>query len=74
MVLSVLQIVAPVFVIIAAGYAALRLGYLEAAALVGLSAFVLRVALPGAGVQRAGRGSGYCSAVSAPRSVQSVSE
>ena len=46
MVFSVLQIVAPVFVIIAAGYAALRLGYLEAAALVGLSAFVLRVALP----------------------------
>ena len=46
MVLSVLQIVAPVFVIIAAGYAALRLGYLEPGALVGLSAFVLRVALP----------------------------
>ena len=46
MVFSVLQIVAPVFVIIAAGYAALRLGYLEAGALVGLSAFVLRVALP----------------------------
>ena len=46
MVFSVLQIVAPVFVIIAAGYAALRLGYLEASALAGLSAFVLRVALP----------------------------
>jgi predicted permease len=46
MVFSVLQIVAPVFVIIAAGYAALRLGYLEAVALVGLSAFVLKVALP----------------------------
>jgi malonate transporter len=46
MVFSVLQIVAPVFAIIAAGYAALRLRYLEAAALVGLSAFVLKVALP----------------------------
>ena len=46
MVVSVLQIVAPVFVIIAAGFAALRLGYLEASALAGLSAFVLRVALP----------------------------
>jgi malonate transporter len=46
MVFAVLQIVAPVFVIIAAGYAALRFGYLEQAALVGLSAFVLRVALP----------------------------
>jgi malonate transporter and related proteins len=46
MIFSVLQIVAPVFVIIAAGYAALRLGYLESAALVGLSAFVVRVALP----------------------------
>ena len=46
MVFSVLQIIAPVFAIIAAGYAALRLGYLEAAALVGLSAFVMKVALP----------------------------
>lgn len=46
MVFSVLQIVAPVFAIIGAGYAALRLGYLEAAALAGLSAFVLKVALP----------------------------
>ncbi len=46
MVFSVLQIVAPVFAIIAAGFAALRLGYLEASALAGLSAFVLRVALP----------------------------
>jgi predicted permease len=46
MVFSVLQIVAPVFAIIAAGFAALRFGYLEPAALAGLGAFVLKVALP----------------------------
>lgn len=46
MVFSVVQIIAPIFAIIAAGYATLRLGYLEAAALVGLSAFVMKVALP----------------------------
>ena len=46
MVFSVLQIVAPVFVIIAAGYSALRVGYLVATTLAGLSDFVIKVALP----------------------------
>jgi predicted permease len=45
-VFSVLTIVAPVFTIIALGFCALRFAYLEAATLAGLSAFVLRVALP----------------------------
>lgn len=44
--LSVLTIIAPVFLIVALGYAALRWRYLEPPTLAALSTFVLRVAMP----------------------------
>lgn len=46
MVLSVLGVIAPVFLIIAAGYVATRSAYFEPGALKGLGAFVFKVAMP----------------------------
>lgn len=46
MILSVLGIIAPVFLIITAGYAAVRSGYVEDGSLRGLGAFVFKIAMP----------------------------
>lgn len=46
MFLSVLGVIAPVFLIIATGYVSVRTGYFEPAALKGLGGFVFRIAMP----------------------------
>lgn len=46
MIFSVLGIIAPVFLIIATGYVAVRSGYVEEGTLRGLGAFVFKIAMP----------------------------